>query len=1047
MSRTLARSQRAQTLARIPCGRLRQARSAHSVQAALVPLDGERAACNAPGRAARPSAAAGSRLISLVPFRTRARTVDHLGREQIADAPTAVSELWKNAYDAYARRVELHIFDASGEKSRPVAAIVDNGHGMSRDEFVERWLVLGTEAKLAETEVPVADRNGLPKRVRQGQKGIGRLSVAALGPLTLVLTKRTHTTVTAALVDWRLFENPFLTLEDVFIPVEELATFNESAAKKRFAAMMDGLIDNVSARSGEPARNRRVNAAWERYDRQFHEQGLPAPSERITETLIASWIEARHLDVWEVWREESKHGTALFILDPHRELTVWAEPKGSDDEATFEASEAKLLMERTLSRFTDIFADPDGDLIHYRAVVHRGDAEQEIVGDEHDFGLDDFHQLEHFVEGRFDENGVFSGTIRFFGRNAEPILYPPSAPVPQKGSGYVGPFNFLIGTFERDPISSTHPHAKITQLESSAAKYSGIALYRDNLRIMPYGRPNSDLFELEERRSQHAGREFWSHRRSFGRVALSYRDNPNLRDKAGREGLIDNQARRELQRLIIDLLRHTARYYFGTDSENRKRYLPEIEARNEKGKESDEKARTKRHAEFKTALRKKFPELAKVQAVLVDVLGRLERALKQKKIDAALGREIEKLVDAKGDLRLPPKPAQLTGKLEAEYRKFRDQYSDLCASVDDLQQRWNQALETFGPRSTENQAKTALERNRQHIESKVTEWLRQAQDLLRNELARRQEQAKSDIARYAEEATPVLASLRGGLLKLSTVLTRLELLKDAKLTELEPRWTSYIRTLEQLAEDIDVDEALRYNNEQRVELEQRVGQVYSLAQLGIVVEIIGHELNELDAELRRHLGRLPKAVQATEPFKSAMTTQRKLVDQLRFLAPMQLAGRRLREEITGAQLYEYVRTFFAGTLEARKASLSATEEFQKLRISEYRSRLQPVFLNLVNNSLYWIAQNKPGAAREIRLAMVADAIIVADSGPGVDPDDVPRLFQLFFSRKTEGRGVGLYLCRMNLEMGGHSIAYAEEARHRVLRGANFVIRLSGIRTG
>ena len=40
-----------------------------------------------------------------VSFKTRARTIDHLGRGQIADAPTAVSELWKNAWDAYANNV------------------------------------------------------------------------------------------------------------------------------------------------------------------------------------------------------------------------------------------------------------------------------------------------------------------------------------------------------------------------------------------------------------------------------------------------------------------------------------------------------------------------------------------------------------------------------------------------------------------------------------------------------------------------------------------------------------------------------------------------------------------------------------------------------------------------------------------------------------------------------------------------------------------------------------------------------------------------------
>lgn len=62
-----------------------------------------------------------------------------MGREQIADVPTAVSELWKNAYDAYARTVSLHIYSANP----PTAEIYDDGTGMSRSAFVDKWLVVG----------------------------------------------------------------------------------------------------------------------------------------------------------------------------------------------------------------------------------------------------------------------------------------------------------------------------------------------------------------------------------------------------------------------------------------------------------------------------------------------------------------------------------------------------------------------------------------------------------------------------------------------------------------------------------------------------------------------------------------------------------------------------------------------------------------------------------------------------------------------------------------------------------------------------------------
>ena len=143
-------------------------------------------------------------MINTASFQTRARTIDHLGRGQIADAPTAVSELWKNAYDAYARNVELHIFDGKVL----VAGVMDNGHGMNAQELLNNWLVIGTESKVRKDGKP-EDRFGLPQRATQGEKGIGRLSAAYLAPMTLVVTKREGSSFAAILVDWRFFENPF----------------------------------------------------------------------------------------------------------------------------------------------------------------------------------------------------------------------------------------------------------------------------------------------------------------------------------------------------------------------------------------------------------------------------------------------------------------------------------------------------------------------------------------------------------------------------------------------------------------------------------------------------------------------------------------------------------------------------------------------------------------------------------------------------------------------------------------------------------------------
>ena len=69
-----------------------------------------------------------------------------LGRQQIANVSTAISELFKNAYDAYANDAEVDYF-----RSDKLLVIRDNGVGMTPEEFEERWLVLGTESKYAPT--------------------------------------------------------------------------------------------------------------------------------------------------------------------------------------------------------------------------------------------------------------------------------------------------------------------------------------------------------------------------------------------------------------------------------------------------------------------------------------------------------------------------------------------------------------------------------------------------------------------------------------------------------------------------------------------------------------------------------------------------------------------------------------------------------------------------------------------------------------------------------------------------------------------------------
>ena len=75
-------------------------------------------------------------------FRTKARAVDLLGKGQIADLPTAITELWKNGYDAYADNLTAEIY-LEGYKGldHPLFVMTDDGKGMSKREVFDKWLL------------------------------------------------------------------------------------------------------------------------------------------------------------------------------------------------------------------------------------------------------------------------------------------------------------------------------------------------------------------------------------------------------------------------------------------------------------------------------------------------------------------------------------------------------------------------------------------------------------------------------------------------------------------------------------------------------------------------------------------------------------------------------------------------------------------------------------------------------------------------------------------------------------------------------------------
>lgn len=246
---------------------------------------------------------------------------------------------------------------------------------------------------------------------------------------------------------------------------------------------------------------------------------------------------------------------------------------------------------------------------------------------------------------------------------------------------------------------------------------------------------------------------------------------------------------------------------------------------------------------------------------------------------------------------------------------------------------------------------------------------------------------------------------------------------------------------------IDVTEQRRIERQLR-KIEADFAHAARISALGELVTSIAHEVRQplsvivTDADtgirwLARDEPNLPKVKTI---MARIMENAHRANEVIRRIKDMAVKSDPVRDLVDLNDIVRESVLFVRSESQAHDIAISSRLAGGLRRVLGDRVQVQQVIVNLLINGIQAIVATNPGI-REISVetAPTADTVslVVRDSGGGIQPDDIDKIFDGFFSRKPDGMGMGLAICRSIIADHGGTITVANEG----VRGAVFTVAL------
>lgn len=218
-----------------------------------------------------------------------------------------------------------------------------------------------------------------------------------------------------------------------------------------------------------------------------------------------------------------------------------------------------------------------------------------------------------------------------------------------------------------------------------------------------------------------------------------------------------------------------------------------------------------------------------------------------------------------------------------------------------------------------------------------------------------------------------------------------------------------------------------------------------LAAIGELCSSVAHGIrNPLasirsSAELTLEMGRIDDASQRR--LKDILDEGRRLSDRVSGLLNLARAGAARLEPV---RLWETVRSAVRSlepdALE-RSLQLAIDIPAAEVEVLGDRHQIEQMVIELVSNAM---DHSQKGQTVSLRCAKAEDngsaMIQVSDQGPGIAPEIRSRIFDLFFSTKQDGTGIGLATIKRYVQLHGGNVELSPSER-----GACFTIRIPVVR--